>query len=391
MNVFQRLGMSVFGRGLQDRVSALERTIRKLDEVERQSLSAIDRRLTELTQTVSAQPTAKDLREVRQALRGLATPRPTRWLFEALDAIASSGRPILIGPWTGEVGFELLYWIPFVRWVRAHWNLDPQREVIVSRGGVATWYGQAAAYTDIFTLITPDEFRDAIAQAKRKSRQPSTLDDRVVHTVSERQGSSVEVLHPGLMYRLFSSYWSDDAGYGLLDQFTRHELITPPAGMRPRSLPAEYVAVRFYFNECFPAAPANEAFARQVVASLAERTAVVILNPGFSVDEHIDWIPDRSGNVVTITDEARPDTNLALQSAIVAGARAFIGTYGGYSYLAPLYRVPAVAFYSKPSFKIHHLYAAQRAFAQIGAGGLMPVDVTQTRVVQLALGTLVPA
>ena len=24
--------------------------------------------------------------------------------------------PILVGPWLGEVGFELLYWIPFLRW-----------------------------------------------------------------------------------------------------------------------------------------------------------------------------------------------------------------------------------------------------------------------------------
>ena len=31
-----------------------------------------------------------------------------------------------------------------------------------------------------------------------------------------------------------------------------------------------------------------------------------------------------------------PRRNLALQSAVIAGARAFVGTYGGYSYLAPL-------------------------------------------------------
>jgi hypothetical protein len=76
---------------------------------------------------------------------------------------------------------------------------------------------------------------------------------------------------------------------------------------------------------------------------------------------------------------------------VIARARAFVGTYGGYSYLAPLYRVPAVAFYSKPFFKLHHLYAAQRAFGQIGAGALMPLDVTQTSIVQLTLGALLPA
>jgi hypothetical protein len=116
-----------------------------------------------------------------------------------------------------------------------------------------------------------------------------------------------------------------------------------------------------------------------------------MLSPGFSVDDHSDWTPDGAGRIITIADNAKPESNLALQSAVIAGAKAFVGTYGGYSYLAPLYRVPALAFYSKPSFKLHHLYAAQRAFGRIGAGALMPVDVVQAGVVQLALGTLVPA
>ena len=32
--------------------------------------------------------------------------------------IARSRLPVIVGPWTGEVGFELLYWIPFLQWVR---------------------------------------------------------------------------------------------------------------------------------------------------------------------------------------------------------------------------------------------------------------------------------
>jgi ADP-heptose:LPS heptosyltransferase len=160
--------------------------------------------------------------------------------------------------------------------------------------------------------------------------------------------------------------------------------------LRP-PLPADYVAVRFYFSECFPATPENQQFARNVVASLAERTTVVVLNPGFAVDEHTDWTPDARGRVVSIGDGLTPERNLAVQSAAIAGARAFVGTYGGYSYLAPLYKVPAVAFYSRQSFKLHHLHAAQRAFSQIGAAALMPLDVAQASLVQAAIGALVAA
>jgi hypothetical protein len=241
-------------------------------------------------------------------------------------------------------------------------------------------------------LFAPEEFRCAVADEKRKHRKPGVFDERIIEAISQHRGDvPVDVLHPGLMHRLFASYWSDEAGYAQIDQFTRHQLIEPPPGIAQPSLPPDYVAVRFYFNECFPASPENQAFARSVVTALAERTAIVILNPGVSVDEHRDWIPDRADGVITIAESAKPESNLALQSAVIARARAFVGTYGGYSYLAPLYRVPAVAFYSKPFFKLHHLYAAQRAFGQIGAGALMPLDVTQTSIVQLTLGALLPA
>jgi len=50
-----------------------------------------------------------------------------------------------------------------------------------------------------------------------------------------------------------------------------------------------------------------------------------------------------------------------------------------------------VAFYSRQSFKLHHLHAAQRAFSQIGAAALMPLDVAQASLVQAALGALVAA
>ena len=43
-----------------------------------------------------------------------------------------------------------------------------------------------------------------------------------------------------------------------------------------------------------------------------------------------------------------PRNNLAVQTKVISGARAFIGTYGGLSYLAPFYGVNSLAFYSNP-------------------------------------------
>jgi len=389
--MLQRLAAALTGRRTQERLAAVERAIRKLGEAEHDRSTSVDARLADIARMVGEQPTAKDLRELRQALRGIAGDQPERRLFEPLDRIASSGRPLLIGPWTGEVGFELLYWIPFLEWARAHWQLSPDREVIVSRGGVASWYGRdAARYVDIFALFGPEAFRAAVAEEKRKHRRPGVFDDRVTEAVVARRGlGEVDHLHPGLMFRAFAPYWSDAAGYALIDRFTRPRLLEPPADALPPGLPADYVAVRFYFSECFPATEENRMFARGVVSSLAERTPLVLLNPGYGVDEHSDWMPDSRNRLIPITDGLTPERNLAVQSAVIAGARAFVGTYGGYAYLAPLYKVPAIAFYSRPSFKLHHLHAAQRAFSQVGAASLLPIHIAQASLVQGALGALV--
>ena len=218
------------------------------------------------------------------------------------------------------MGFELLYWIPFLEWVRARWQLSPEREVIVSRGGVASWYGRSAdRYVDIFELFSADEFRGAVAEEKRKHRRPGAFDERVTEAVIRHRGlGEVDMLHPGLMFRAFAPYWSDEAGYALIDQFTRPRLLPPPVETLRKPLPADYVAVRFYFSECFPATAENRLFARSVVSSIAERTTVVLLNPGVAVDEHADWMPDACDRILSIGDGLTPERNLAVQSAVIA-------------------------------------------------------------------------
>jgi hypothetical protein len=69
---------------------------------------------------------------------------------------------------------------------------------------------------------------------------------------------------------------------------------------------------------------------------------------------------------------ASPARNLELQSAVVAGARRFVGTYGGFAYLAPFHGVPSTSYYSVAGgFSAAHLQMARSALDTIGAGGLL--------------------
>jgi hypothetical protein len=372
--------------------ASLERLVRTLLEAERAHAAAIDGRLADVAQRVAQQPTAKDLRELRQAVRALA-PADDRQVLDELARMAASQRPMVVGPWTGELGFELLYWIPFVQWVRSQWDIAPARQLVVSRGGVAAWYAQSQTrYADVLSCLTPAEFRDAVTEAKRKQRRVTSLDERILERVLvQGGGADVECLHPRFMYRLFAPYWSDEAGFARIEQFSRYRRLDVPDGGLPGGLPAEYVAVRFYFSECFPDTPDNRAFVQSVVSTVAEQMPVVLLNPGFSVDEHEDWAPSVRHRIHDISGHVTPERNLAVQSAVISRARAFAGTYGGYSYLAPMYGVPAVAFYSRATFKRHHLYAAQRVLEQMKGGPLTVVDVTQASLLGATLASAVRA
>jgi hypothetical protein len=70
--------------------------------------------------------------------------------------------------------------------------------------------------------------------------------------------------------------------------------------------------------------------------------------------------------------DLHPRENLAVQCRLVAGAAAFVGTYGGFSYLAPFHGVPATAYYGEPDgFSTRHLVMAQSALAAVGGRGLL--------------------
>ena len=67
----------------------------------------------------------------------LTLPQRTAALIGQTRAALPTAGPIVVGPWLGEVGFELLYWIPFLRWALAEAGIAADRVTVVSRGGCA--------------------------------------------------------------------------------------------------------------------------------------------------------------------------------------------------------------------------------------------------------------
>ena len=319
----------------------------------------------------------------------------SRWILdeqhtlERLGRLARSDRPIVVGPWTGEVGFELLYWAPFVRWAVGHFGIDPDRLLIVSRGGTASWYGMPAEYEDVLRMCGLDEFR-AGSEAVKKQRLFSALDRTVIRRLMARGGIRPKLLHPSLMYQLFWPFWREELTYRHVLRYTHQRLLTPPDHPVVAQLPRDYVAVRFYFSSCFPDTPDNRGLVAAVVRHLAEKHEVVLLNSGLRLDDHEEFRSAVGRRVHFVSAHDQPDANLTLQTAVIARARQFVGTYGGFSYLAPYLGVDSLAFYSIRNFRAYHLELAQRLFEQIGGGSLIPLDAAKVPLVGDALAAAVP-
>jgi hypothetical protein len=314
-------------------------------------------------------------RTLRRALGAERARMRASRLERDLGALVSNGHTIVAGPWLGEVGFELLYWAPFLAWVAGRFHLAPERLVAVSRGGTRTWYAPViGGYREIFDRLTPEEFRrrhDERVAINGEQKQNQVL--AFEHDLLARLAGDIRpraMLHPATMYRLFGPYWWGHVDETWVHRFARYRVLTAPAP--PVDLvPAEpYTAVKFYFNDCFPPTEANRVFVARLLERLAARGPVVSLTTGLRLDDHGGCDVEALG-VRLLPPGIDARQNLAWQTQIVAGARAFAGTYGGFSYLAPFHGVPAAGFYDQPDgFSRRHLAMAQSALGRAGGGRL---------------------
>jgi hypothetical protein len=326
--------------------------------------------------------------------------REARQTRELVTVLGRSGRPIILGPWLSETGFELLYWIPFLAWAKAYGNFDPDRLVVVSRGGVASWYAHITPhYEEIFSFYSPEEFRVANdrrieeQEGRLKHLEVTSFDREILERVRARRGlKGAEVLHPSQMYTLFDHFWYQRTPVTLVEAFTSFGVIAPgpDTGIRAR-LPARYVAAKFYGNGALPPTPENRAFVGAYLADLAQHVDVVLLDTTQRFDDHADYAPEVRGRIHSVAHLMTPENNLAVQTEVIRHAEAFVGTYGGFSYLAPLCGVDTVAFYSHASgFRFDHLEVAKRVFASLQCGTFTEVDLRAAHALKLGLGGSLP-
>lgn len=327
-------------------------------------------------------PLDRNLRQMTDSrLVDLAAIDETLEQADLAEVLAPGEHPIVVGPWTMEVGFELLYWIPLLRRYLTQAGVDPARVTVISRGGVAGWYGDLAnRYIELLDHMSPSEFKTLgeeieAAHLSKKPFTPTATERDLVERVARSQGlAGYRTIYPAALFGLFRTTWLQRFG----GETFLPRLDFAPLGntwLRPGGLAFEgpYVVVKFYSSEFFEG-EAVTPFVARMLRSLTKRHRVVLLNTGLQLDDHTDLacrLPDiPADRLVDVRHLLSASDNLAVQTALVANADRLYCTFGGFSYLGPLVGVDTFSFFTHTHFVSSHLDLALRAFNREGYGNL---------------------
>jgi hypothetical protein len=298
-----------------------------------------------------------------------------------LARVAASGDPIIVGPWIKEPGIELMFWVPFLRWFLDTYSVDPHRLVAISRGGTVGWYhGIADQYVDTFDLISLESIQDR--EVKDQKHRPVEIEhweqDLFDRALKQFDWPRAQWIHPAMMFN-FSRviYNAGPAGDQLLLGMTHHRhLQMPPPEDALEGLPEEFVAIRFYTQAAKGALwdePRTARAVQEFVRLLASKIPVVNLDPGMRFTDQTvpqwDFDVDVPGRIWSLRGRTHVRTNLGVQSWLIGRSKAFAGTLGGLSSIAPVVGVPALTFTALDGYPFLTPYRrySNLAFAKLGA------------------------
>ena len=268
--------------------------------------------------------------------------------------LSLSKKTILVGPWRSEVGFEVLYWIPFLHQFMLQYQIPASRMIAIGRGGSAAWYGVNGT-ADLYEHLPVEVARTLSLQASQRtgSIKQQGRESWARHvcglTAASLGMTRYLVISPQWMYRLLAPFWLGQRSQRWVNDRLAHPitLTAPPlAPALQRALPPAFVAMRWYSRPTWPYKDDLVLWMRTMTERIAQRTPVVLLD-SFHADDHADINLGKIDNVTRLSEvtEMTPLDNLAVQSSVIAKATAYVGTYGGMSQLAMRFGVPTLALY----------------------------------------------
>lgn len=250
------------------------------------------------------------------------------------------------------MGFEVLYWLPFLEHLQQTYGISKDRLVAVTRGGAGAWYGLPTT-VELYDYVPPGDLRIAALAAQQEKASIKQLgitrwERKLLDLLAERLGlRRHQVLHPSMLYQALDGFWGAQT-MGMADavkrlRFTPIPVPPTPVGM---ALPEKFVAVRWYQRPTWPLREDLLDWTHALVKQLSQTVPVVVLKSSAYFDDHVDFPAPVGDGITTIQAEPWRD-NLAIQSAVLKRAAAFVGTWGGMAQLAVRLGIPMAAFFDR--------------------------------------------
>jgi hypothetical protein len=280
-------------------------------------------------------------RAARRRASKAVTARPTRELYRSVRKLAGNraGVAVVAGPWLGDEIGELLYWIPFLRWAQtAHSGLRG-RLFVACRAASAPWYAGIGSRQVILEELVPPQRLATLAGGLDEGNLQGPLREDVARLL-DLGSRAFRVLPPGPLAAARVELARQDPGERVerrLLEFAPLAAAELPAELE---LPDHFFAVRFAFDAVYPDSKENSEFALQSLAALTEAGPVVVLDPPDPLRPELEAFAEAGG--VYLLEPVGAE----LETAVLARARGFLGSYGASAYVAALLGVSAVGLYS---------------------------------------------
>ncbi|OGG15938.1 hypothetical protein A3D78_01175 [Candidatus Gottesmanbacteria bacterium RIFCSPHIGHO2_02_FULL_39_14] len=285
---------------------------------------------------------------------------------------AAGTKLIIFGPWLGEVGSELQYWIPFIRKIKRQLYPDA-RIIVISRGGVESWYQDITKdYIELFDHLTVPQYtklRNSVVKVTGLEKQliMSPAEKKLIKYILEKKNCpDCLLIHPSSMWKEILPWAEGKISLNdvlSLLSFNKIPVLEKYKNLTDKlNLPKTFFVMKFYESSLFPKTENNILFIKNLTNYLTQKSNVVNMNNS-SVDNHLP-IKFSPGKKIISVSNLTPDINLGVQTEIIRRSIGFFGTNGGFDILPAFVGKSSLSFYSTPLTRFMPAYFQHEMIAR---------------------------
>jgi hypothetical protein len=263
------------------------------------------------------------------------------------NKISNSDKKIIIGPFYSEVGYEILYWFPFISWLTQY--SIKENLYFIGRGGLSRQFFPNSnhicliekfntKFVNSLIIDNSDNFNGSLKQKK------STANDL---EIIKNLGFSIDdlIVYPSFLFRAYKRYYGGSYGVKFLRLFDNIEFYENIK--RDDTKNSNIVVFKLYQSSSFNILK-NKTNIYRLFEKLLDLSFEIQILTTNKLDDHdqlqIDLKFYPGIKVIYVSDE----NNLDCQLNYIKKSKYFISTYGGASYLGPLMGVHTIALADKP-------------------------------------------